>query len=85
VHTKNLQRIPAEQEGYVHLIGRCTVTGKPHTTPAVSLEALEAFESGVFAQLAFPELSADEREFLISGTTGEGWEMLFGKEEDEEP
>lgn len=29
-------------------------------------------------QHIFPELSADDREFLISGATPEEWEALFG-------
>jgi hypothetical protein len=36
-------------------------------------------------QDVFPHLSADDREFLISGTTPEEWDELFGDiEEDEE-
>lgn len=33
-------------------------------------------------QLIFPELSADDREFLISGITAEEWEAEFGPEPD---
>lgn len=33
-------------------------------------------------QLIFPELSADDREFLISGITPEEWEAEFGPEPD---
>jgi hypothetical protein len=41
--------------------------------------------AGGFIQDAFPSLSADDREFLISGTTPEEWDDLFGDiEEDEE-
>ena len=32
-------------------------------------------------QLIFPELSADDREFLISGITQEEWDQEFGPEE----
>lgn len=34
------------------------------------------------AQEAFPDLSADEREFIISGIHPTEWEQLFGKEEE---
>lgn len=37
-----------------------------------------------FAQDMFPQLSADEREFLISGYTPENWATLFDDEDDEE-
>jgi hypothetical protein len=39
---------------------------------------------GVFAQVAFPYLTPDERELLISQTCGDCWEKLFPPEEDEE-
>lgn len=39
-------------------------------------------EQGAFVQNAFPNLSADERELLISGTHAQCWENMFGGEED---
>ena len=33
-------------------------------------------------QSVFPNLSADQREFLLSGCTPEEWDMLFNTEED---
>ena len=35
----------------------------------------------VLIQQAFPYLSADDREFLMTGCTPEEWEELFGKED----
>jgi len=35
-------------------------------------------------QVAFPNLSADEREFLLTGCTPEEWDKLFGEEEEGE-
>lgn len=35
------------------------------------------------AQEAFPDLSLDEREFIISGIHPTEWEQLFGKEDEE--
>lgn len=37
-----------------------------------------------FVQNAFPHLSADDREFLISGITPEEWENAFGDYDDED-
>jgi hypothetical protein len=34
-----------------------------------------------YIQDAFPYLSSDDREFLISGMSPEGWEKTFGKDE----
>jgi hypothetical protein len=39
---------------------------------------------GMLIQLAMPNLSPDEREFLISGTTPEDWDKMFPPEEEEE-
>ena len=51
-------------------------------TFALDQKALEAWQSGVHVQQAFPELSDDERELLISGTCGASWEEMFPEEED---
>ena len=37
-----------------------------------------------YVQDAFPQLNAEEREFLISGTTPEEWDDLFGDIEEDE-
>ena len=36
---------------------------------------------GKLIQDAFPSLSADEREFLMTGITPEEWNSIFGEEE----
>ena len=40
-------------------------------------EQLDAWRSGVSIQVAFPHLSADEREFIMTGITSEEWKKLF--------
>lgn len=49
----------------------------------VTEEQLQRFERGEFAQDVFPNLSAGEREFLITGTTPEEWAKIFPPEEEE--
>jgi hypothetical protein len=50
------------------------MTGKHNTLDLdVTLAQLNEWESGVLAQNAMPNLSADEREFLISGCTSDDW------------
>jgi len=44
----------------------------------VTLEQISAWKSGVLIQDAMPNLSSEEREFLISGFTPEQWEETFG-------
>lgn len=64
-------------------------TGRTHTMdlPTVTQERLNECWSQCptgtrHIQDVFPELSADEREFLITGATPEEWDEMFGKHED---
>jgi hypothetical protein len=65
----------------VTITSKCKITKKP-VTLVVPLEGfLDYFDRGVYVQHAFPTLNADDREFLISGVSLEGWTQLYGKEE----
>lgn len=44
----------------------------------VSDEQVKRWRDGELIQWAMPELTADERELLISGTCGKCWERMFG-------
>lgn len=41
-----------------------------------------AWEAGTLAQIAFPYLTADEREALISGICPDCWDSLFAEEDE---
>lgn len=43
----------------------------------VSTAGLIAWQNGMLIQNALPELTADERELLISRTCGECWDKMF--------
>ncbi len=64
---------------------RCPMCGKVHTV-TVNKTDFERWQSGVSIQSAFPYLSANEREILISGTCPKCWDSMFsfGEEEEEE-
>lgn len=47
----------------------------------VTEEQIKDWESGTLIQNAMPNLTADQREFLLSGATAEDWETMFGQEE----
>lgn len=64
-------------------VGPCVVTGKPQRV-TVKAEDLNKYRNGGYVQTCFPYLSKEDREFLISGTSGEGWTILFGDGEDED-
>lgn len=67
-------------DGKVILSGPCTVTGKVHHSPPLDPAAVHRYETtSVYAQDAFPELDPAECEFLISGTSPEGWRLTFGE------
>ncbi len=44
---------------------------------------LMAWEEGAFIQDALPELSAGDREMLISQTCDDCWQLMFGEPEDD--
>jgi hypothetical protein len=54
------------------------VTGAEHSIVVSQEGALAYFQHGVTAREAFPELPKEEQEFLISGTSPDGWRKLFG-------
>ncbi len=45
----------------------------------VTLAQLTMWKGGELIQRAMPNLSADEREFLMTGITPEEWEKTFGE------
>lgn len=50
----------------------------------VTEEQILAWEMGKLIQDAMPQLSADDREFVKTGITGEEWDQLFGGAEEPE-
>lgn len=61
--------------------GPCFVTGKPYSV-TVPAEELFAYRQGKYIQDAMPSVSKEDREFLISGTSPDGWRQLFGDPND---
>lgn len=56
--------------------GPCVVTGAP-VTVVVPAAGLHAYRAGALMQDAFPAMSADDREFLMSGMSPMGWAATF--------
>ena len=48
----------------------------------VNVEGFVNWQAGQYIQDALPELSAGERELLISGTCDECWQRLFPEEDE---
>ena len=55
----------------------CGESGIVLVTPA----GLESWQAGELIQRAMPELSASEREQLMTGIHGECWDQVFGEAE----
>lgn len=51
-------------------------------TLEVPAEGFERWQAGELIQNAMPELNADDREQLISGTCGARWDNLFPSEDE---
>ena len=47
----------------------------------VTEHQLESYEEGIHIQRAMPNLTADEREFIMTGITSEEWDEAFKEEE----
>lgn len=61
-----------------------TYSGRTHTQefPSLTQERIDQWErTGEPIQRAFPELNADQREFLLTGMTPEEWKEAFGDEQ----
>lgn len=60
-------------------------TNNVHTMDInVTQEQLSAWESGTLIQNAMPHLSADEREFIMTGITPQEWEDAFGGSDEDD-
>ena len=57
------------------------VSGKVHAMDLdVTQEQIAAWNSGMYIQDAMPQLSDDEREFMMTGITPEEWDATFGED-----
>ena len=57
---------------------KSSVTGKRHTLDLPITDAqIAKYHNGALVQDAFPHLTADQREFIVSGATAEEWINLF--------
>jgi len=54
------------------------ITGVERTRdlPITQLQ-IDAWENGMLVQEAFPNLSADDREFIMTGVTSDEWDNAF--------
>lgn len=75
LHT--LKQLYDKHTGTVTLYGPCYITGKEHCV-TVPFEGFRRWCDGELIQNALPLTSREDREFLISGISPEGWQQMFG-------
>lgn len=73
-------------DGKATFTATCTFCGQPAQVAGLDPAKLELFASGQgpFVQDLFPELSADDRETLISGVHGSCFDAAFPPEDDDD-
>ncbi len=49
----------------------------------ITQEQIDAYEAGEYIQVAFANLTADQREFILTGIVQDEWDKLFPAEDDE--
>jgi hypothetical protein len=66
-------------DGTVTITGECVFTKKPHSITVDADEFQTRRDNpDMLIQDAMPTTSADDREFLISGISPEGWNTMAG-------
>ena len=78
---KSEQRIEAAGPNKIRIFGLCSVTDKEYSVK-VGFDDWKDWQSGALVQDAFPYLTADQREYLISGFTPAEWDRTFEDVED---
>ena len=66
----------------MRIVKTSQLTGNTHTMSIdVTLAQLDAWANGALIQDAMPNLTADEREFIMTGITPSEWVEAFGEDE----
>lgn len=61
---------------------RSPLTGKVNSREiAITQEQLLAWQSGALIQNVMPNVSADDREFIMSGYTPEDWKKMYPEDD----
>lgn len=61
----------------------CALCDYPQYLPVSAEQVARWRSSGDYVQVAFPDLSANQREMLVSGTCGVCWDKMFPPEDDD--
>lgn len=67
-------------DGTIVCRGQCVFGAGEYQTAPVTADQIEAYRTGAYVQTAFSNLSADDREFILSGVSPTGWAKAFPDE-----
>ncbi len=73
-----------EKDGTATWISSCLLCGQDSEVKGLDTLKVAQWLAGAFVQEAFPRLSSDDREILISGTHGDCYDLAFPEEEEED-
>ena len=74
--------IRENQDGTVTVSGSCQITGSRYSA-TVPKTGYDAWRTGTRIQHALPDVSKEDREWLVSGISPEGWRLAIGDDEDD--
>jgi hypothetical protein len=77
--------VTRNEDGTVRFETRCMLCEQPVAVDRLDPEAFAAWQAGAYVQDAFPNMSASEREALVSGSHAKCFDAAFPEEDDEEP
>lgn len=66
-----------DENVFTTVSGKCVVTGEEYEVTVTGRDIIK-YRKGALAQDAFPYLTPEQREFLISGVSPNGWRKMFG-------
>lgn len=67
----------------VTIVTTCPFCGRANEVEVNEMDYLD-WDDGLLVQDAFPYLSADEREMLITGICPTCWDKMFGEEDEDD-
>ncbi len=85
------RRLTWTEDGYLHSVsvlslfsGQWNVMESPEAHPGrISRAQWNAWQAGQHIQHAMPQLTPEEREFLLTGATPQEWDAAFGDDDDD--
>lgn len=81
-HCRYEERVINGQHFYL-FTGHCVITNKNYTVK-VPAQELYNYRQRQYIQTALKSVSAEDREFLMTGYSPEGWKQVFYDEEEED-